>query len=110
MRELGQIVENFILEASEDYVGLWRIVNAVRHELGEADEAQIRSTSLKIVEELLNRGVEVIDYYQGRGWVRWSEQNSQTIISRIEREWNTLGRDPNLGDICWFSLPKRFTL
>ena len=107
MRELEQIVKDFVLEASEDNVGLWRIVNAVRHEFGEADEARVQAISLKVVEELLNHGLEVVDYYQGRGWARWPDQDAQAILARIDREWNVLGREPNLGDICWFSLPKR---
>jgi hypothetical protein len=24
-------------------------------------------------------------------------------LARIEREWRALGRDPSLGDICWFN-------
>ena len=27
------------------------------------------------------------------------------VMARIRREWKALGREPNLGDICWFNLP-----
>jgi hypothetical protein len=81
-------------------------VNAVRHESGKTAPEEIRPASLKVVEGLLNRGLEVVDYYEGRGWSKWPEQSTPAVLARIEREWNALGRDPNLGDIAWFRLPE----
>lgn len=107
MRGLEQIVGDFVIEARRDTVGLWRIVNAVRHEFGEIEEDSVQPTSLKVVEGLLNHGAKVIDYYKERGWTTWPEEDTQTILARIKREWDALGQDPNLGDVCWFSLMKR---
>ena len=106
MRELQQIVKDFIIEAKQDNIGLWRIINAVQHETDEVDQIRLRVTSLILVEELLNHGLEVVDYYQGRGWARWPEGDHQSILARIEREWIALGREPNLGDICWFGFKR----
>lgn len=104
MRTLEQIVKDFIVEAKQDNIGLWRVVNAVQHETGEVDSSGVRSDSLRVIEGLLNHGLEVMDYYQGRGWEKWPEKDRHSILARIEREWIALGRDPSLGDICWFSL------
>src|SRR5262245_19733937 len=104
MRDLEQMVKDFAQEARNDTVGFWRIVNAVRDEVGERSEAGVRAASLEVVEGLLNSGLEVVDYYEGRGWAKWPEQD-RAILARIEQEWNALGRDPSLGDICWFRSP-----
>lgn len=104
MSDLEQIVKDFVLEAAKDEVGLWRVANVVRSDLGTVAEADVRAVSLNVIEELLNRGVEVIDYYEGRGWAKWPEQSTEAILARIEREWKDLGQNPNLGDICWFRL------
>jgi hypothetical protein len=107
MRDLTRVVEDFLHEAADDDVGLWRVVRVVRRDFGKVDEADVRAASLEVIKELLNRGVEIVDYYEGRGWAKWPEQTTNAVRDRIEREWTALGRDPNLGDICWFRLPRR---
>jgi hypothetical protein len=91
MRNLEQVVEDFINEAGDDEVGFWRVVKVVRHDFSKVVEADVRAASLKVVEELLHRGVEIIDYYQGRGWTKWPEQSTGAIPARIEREWTAWG-------------------
>jgi hypothetical protein len=102
---MEQVIEDFIREAGTDEVGLWRVAKVARYDFGKVAEVDVRATSLKVIEELLSRGVEIVDYYEGRGWVRWPGQGTKAILSRIDREWMSLGRDPNIGDICWFKLP-----
>jgi len=107
MRDLEQIAKDFVLEANGgDYVGLWQIVNAIGHEFGIADEAYVRTAALRIVEDLLGRGLEAVDLVAGGGCIPWGEKEPKQVICRIEREWDDLGREPNIGEICWFNLPK----
>jgi len=106
MQHLEAIIEGLFREAEDDEVGLWRLVAAIRHNLGQTTEADIQATSLQVVEKLIERGVDLVDYHEGRGWAKWPEQSVEAKLARIQREWNALGRAPNLGDICWFTLRK----
>ena len=103
MHNFEQIIEDFVKESRVDYVGLWQLLNAVQHQLGITDEMEIRSTTLEIIKGLLSHGLEAVDLTSDGGFKPWVEMECGQVISRIEKEWNGLGREPNIGDICWFS-------
>lgn len=99
-----EVVESLVEECQEDYVGLWRIVNAVRFDLGSADAAQTRAMTLRLVRSLLQeRGMQVgWPAPDGRRFLPW-DLTSEHAIHRIENEWAALGRDPNIGELAWFT-------
>ena len=73
----------------------------------DADPAQDDVTrTLALVERLLDRGFRVGEIPEGVSFVAWTSQDRRDIKRRIERDWQALGRDPNLWEICWFDLPK----
>ena len=98
------VLESLVEECHEDHVGLWRIVNAVRFDLGPADPAQTRALTLRLVRSLLHeRGVQVgSPTPDGRHFVTWGLTPDQAV-SRIEEEWRALGREPNIGEVAWFT-------
>lgn len=93
--------------AKSDYVGLWQVIWELREHHGITDKAERRRLTLKIIDKLLREGLEVVDFNRDRGWERWPDQDPRTVIARVEHEWDVLGQEPNLGDICWFDLPDR---
>jgi hypothetical protein len=98
------VLECLVEECREDHVGLWRIVNAVRFDLGSADPVQTRATALGLVRSLLHeRGMQVgHPAPDGRHFLPWNLSPDQAV-SRIDREWSALGRDPNIGEVAWFT-------
>lgn len=94
-------------QAESEEVGLWQVVSELREHHGIKDANARRRLTLKVVEKLLENGVEVIDYLHGRGWERWQNQTPKAVLDRVEHEWGVLNREPTLGDICWFSKRKR---
>lgn len=101
---LKEILDSLVEECQEDHVGLWRIVNAVRFDLGSTDPEQTRALSLRLVRNLLQeRGVQVgWPDPDGRHFLPWDVPPDQAI-HRIENEWVALGRDPNIGELAWFT-------
>lgn len=103
----AEILDSLVEECQEDHVGLWRIVNAVRFDLGSADAAQTRALALRLVRGLLQeRGMQVgCPAPDGRHFVPWDLTPDQAI-HRIENEWTALGREPNIGELAWFTSPE----
>jgi hypothetical protein len=98
------IVEVLAEECQDDHVGLWRIVDAVRLDLGLTDPDQIRSATLGLVRSLLDEpGIRAgHPTPKGRQFTTW-KLTPQQVIGRIEEEWSALGRDPDIGEITWFT-------
>src|SRR5437773_990161 len=98
------LVHSLVEECREDHVGLWRIINAARLDLGCETPTEIRATTLRLIRNLLeDQGMQVgHPTSDGRDFVPWNLPRDQAL-SRIEKEWSALGRDPNIGDVAWFT-------
>jgi hypothetical protein len=98
------VLESLAEECQNDHVGLWEIVDAVRLDLGTTSAAQTRSWSLRLVRSLLSeRGMQVgHPASDGRHFVSWDLPVDQAM-SRIEKEWSALGREPQIGEVAWFT-------
>jgi len=98
------VLESLVEECQEDHVGLWRIANAVRFDLGAVSPTETRALTLRLVRRLLNeRGMqEGFPAPDGRHFVAWDLPADQAV-SRIEKEWSRLAREPNIGEVAWFT-------
>ena len=95
-------------ELSVDYVGLWELVKRVRRVQPELDDQAVRDTVLTLIERALDRSEA-----QAGTWPRGAEgletvwhEPTATIIDRIRREWDALGRDPTPGEVVWLQAPR----
>lgn len=98
------VLESLVEECEEDHVGLWRIVNAVRFDLDSKCPSEIHSVTLRLVRTLLaERGVRVGQPTpDGRQFISW-ELSPEQAVNQIDKEWTALGRDPNIGEVAWFT-------
>jgi len=100
----ADVLENLAEECHEDHVGLWRIVNAVRFDLGSTNPSQTPALTLRLLRSLLQEpGMQVGQPTpDGRHFVSWGLSPDQAV-SRIDRKWFALGRDPNIGEVAGFT-------
>lgn len=105
MVNLRKLEEEFLVEAGQDYVGLWQLVGAVRRKLQVSEPSEVRRLTLLLVRDLLASGLQAVALTSDGGCVPWLKNDVQSVINRIEREWSALGREPNIGEIVWFNLP-----
>ena len=98
------VLESLVEECHADHVGLWEVVNAVHFDLGLTDPSQTRALTLRLVQRLVHeRGIQVgHPTPDGRHFVSWGLPPDQAV-SRIEREWSALGREPDIGEVAWFT-------
>jgi hypothetical protein len=99
-----EVLDSLAEECHEDHVGLWRVVNAARFDLGLSDPSETRAVTLRLVRRLLDeRGMQVgHPAPDGRHFVAWGLSPEQAV-QRIEQEWSALGREPNIGEVAWFT-------
>jgi hypothetical protein len=103
--DLNNIVEDFEKDAALDYIGLWELVRAAAEKAEEKNEASIRRLTFAILRKMLSRGFRAGGFTQTREWQLWSDQRPESVIRRIEAEWDALGHEPNMGDVVWFDRP-----
>lgn len=124
MNSYQEIKQDLIEECQEDFVGLWEIINKMKRGYPEATSEEIRKKSMQLVRDLLEEGIRA-GYFSGKRvhkteldsneiYVRdirdrdyyflfefW-DMKIEDIIKRIEREWDELGREPDIEDIVEF--------
>ena len=95
--------KHLLIECSDDYLGLWSIIWLIRRKLKNANSDQVRRETLGIIRTLLDDGLIQAGFpTPAGGFEPWSLSPAETI-RRIELEWDLLGREPNIGDIAWFT-------
>lgn len=95
------ILKDKLMECREDYVGLWSIAWRVKR-CGGIHPDRIFQETMGVVKGLLEQEDIVAGQFQNNLFEVWSFPHDQ-ILARIEAEWRALGREPNLGDIVWFT-------
>jgi hypothetical protein len=99
------VVDGLADECRVDHVGLWEVVKAAHFDLGALGPAEIRATTIDLVRCLLERGILVgFPAPGGRDFVSWN-LSPEAAVYRIEQEWCRLGREPNIGEVAWFTAP-----
>jgi hypothetical protein len=98
------VLESLVVECHADHVGLWEVVHSVRFELGATSPSETQALTLRLVERLLHeRGMQVGHLApDGRNFVSWGVPPDQAV-RRIEQEWSALGREPDIGEVAWFT-------
>jgi hypothetical protein len=99
-----EVLESLIEECDDDHVGLWEIVNAVQFDLRSKDPKQTQALTLHLVRRLLDEGGIQVGHpaSDGRHFVSWGLPPHEAV-RRIEQEWSALGREPNIGEVAWFT-------
>jgi hypothetical protein len=118
MIDLKRLKRDILREGDEDHVGLWSIIWQIRHELNDeeyprreedrADPGEVRSVTLRLLQDLLQDGLVKAGFPtpDGRGFEPWSLEPHE-VIRRINSEWDALGREPNIGEIVWFTATEK---
>uniref|UniRef100_UPI003AA993E5 hypothetical protein n=1 Tax=Thalassoglobus sp. TaxID=2795869 RepID=UPI003AA993E5 len=94
------ILNELIDEAKLDEVGLWYVLYQVRSDFGVGEPELIKDMTLKYVREMLDPGEVCVGNYSTitNCFEEWNLSPDQ-VVSRIDRDWELLGRDPDIGEI-----------
>ena len=109
-KKIDDIKQVIIVECGEDHVGLWLILSRVKKEFVRMGRDTVRATTMNIVREILRddsiRAGQFVmhetETSKRYNFVEWGLSREETV-ARIERAWDELGKEPNIGDIVWFT-------
>lgn len=97
--------DDFIVEGTEDYVGLREIIYDLKRQFPQANSAEIRMMTMEAVQEILESGLMQIGMFEHNDKNKLEYQiwnlDIDRIMSRIKVEWDELGSEPGIGDIAW---------
>jgi hypothetical protein len=100
---IHDLLPGLVREGREGWIGLWAIIWLVKRTRLRATSQEIQDRSLQLIALMLDRGFFVASFAREE-YVRWGDQRPESVVRQIKREWDALGREPNLGDIAWFRL------
>ncbi len=102
--------DDFIIEGTEDEVGLWQIIKELHRKFPKASLVEIRQMTMEAVQEILKSGLMQIGMFEFNDENKLEYQiwdlDIDDIIKRIEAEWDELGTEPNIGDVAWLITTK----
>ena len=101
------LLPTLLSEAKYDYIGLWEVIKKVRLLNPDLSSDAVRSRTLKLVAEMLAKGFLAVDLLPSGGCRPWENQNPREILECIDTKWRELRREPNIGDIVWFSTKQK---
>jgi hypothetical protein len=95
-------IDDLLMRGCDDWVNAAEVTSVVKFTGHAQSEDEIRSLSLKLIREVVQQGLmEIGDLpEEGRHLKLWP-LTPQQCLDRVERDWNVLGRNPSLGEICW---------
>jgi hypothetical protein len=96
------IRESVLMEAVDDYVGLWSVAWEFREKEGEKEPIEIRRKTLETIKSLLEEELIQPGMFNQAGVFELWNLIPKRALERIESEWDALGREPTLGEIVWF--------
>lgn len=102
-RKVESIADAFVTECQDDFVGLWAILWEIKRTFPDYDATKARSTTIDVVRLMLDSDRVVIgDFDQEKHFVPWPLRRGDAV-QRLEAAWDTLEREPDIGDIGWFA-------
>jgi hypothetical protein len=107
MTELEAIKKEVLQECDEDHVGVWNVIRDVKEFMPHADSAMIQEVTVSVLNELLQHNMIAAGYPTDEGkFVIWQVPAS-LVIEHIKKQWLCLGRDPDIGEVVWFTTPRK---
>lgn len=104
----AKIVEtaNLFRGALTDF-GLYEVWSEIKYGLEIGDDDKVKALTLDVVREMLRGGARV-DFGDDKPLGMNSAGDAfEQIMTRIQREWDDLGRPPGIGDVCYIEYPPR---
>ena len=107
----NQFWEDLIIEGTEDEIGLWEVIHDIKSQYPEIKPPEIKSMTLEAIREILETGFMKIATYgyvdnQEPPYEIW-DLDIDSIVRRLEKEWDELGREPIIADIAWLINTKK---
>lgn len=86
--------------------GLYEVWPKVKYGLEIENDDKVKALTLEVVREMLRRGARVDFGDDLPPDAPSSGTRAEEVVARIAREWDELGRLPDMGEVCYIEYPK----
>ena len=99
---IERCIDDLLIRGVDDWVHTPEVEWVAKSTGGASTPDQILDLSLHLIREVVQQNLmEIGDVTESdRGFRKWG-LSKEEAMQRVEREWKALGRNPNLGEICW---------
>lgn len=101
MSSLPEAEHSVLLAGVDDWIGLWTVVREVKERRPGLSPEELRGIVVNLVRELVEKNCVQIGRPDAEGKFEPWDESAGDAAARIDREWRALGRDPDIGEICW---------
>lgn len=110
---LQDCVNDLLIRGLDDDIQASEVASVTMLVGGAATQDEVREMSLRLIREVVQQGLMDVGDTVGIGYdpnllalykrvdFRPWKLPFKEAMDRVEREWNALGRNPSLGEICW---------
>jgi len=96
----------WVRDARRSDLGLWWLAADIRELRPGLSENEVRLETLRALRPLLASGaLRAVHLLPGGAFELW-DGSVEDQLARMDAEWASLGRAPDLGDIVWFIGPR----
>lgn len=99
---MARLIDELISRGADDWITAAEVAWVAKSVGGAATDDDARDLAVAVIHAVLEAGLmEAGDVTDG-GFFPW-DLSAAKSVERIEREWRTLGRSPELGEVCWLA-------
>ena len=109
--------DDLLMRGADDLIQAAEVASIAMQVGGASTPDEMRVLSLQVIREVLAQRLMEIGDAVGVGshptyvyaqveFQTWG-LSCEAAMARVEREWKALGRNPNLGEICWLRSTKQ---
>jgi hypothetical protein len=102
LNNLEKVVIAILIRGEDDKVMAAEVVSVIMTIEGipYTDEKRIKERALEIIGKVVREGLMTIGDLTKNGFIQW-DIPIEDSIRKAEDRWNSLGRNPELGEVCW---------
>ena len=101
MSVVRKLDQEILVNGLSDYVGFWEPVRLLRRREPRLNESELKKVILMTIRSLVDDDLMEFGEVNVDGTFSTWALTSHEAISVIRDQWDSLGRDPNVGEIVW---------
>ncbi|HYN65010.1 MAG TPA: hypothetical protein VES36_10450 [Candidatus Limnocylindrales bacterium] len=96
------MIEELLMRGADDWVTAAEVAWVAKSMGGSATDDGKRDIAFKLIRQVLEMGLMKAGDVTEGGFSAW-ELSPAESFARIEREWRSLGRIPEIGEVAWLA-------
>jgi len=97
-----QCIDDLLMRGCDDWLYVAEVVSVVKCVAG-GSPIELQRLTIDLIQLVAQQGLMEVGDLSNDGFHKW-DLPIEACLSRVQREWNALGRNPSLGEICWLQI------